>query len=139
MCDHPDETPHETTERVGADPVEPADAVTSDRDDPTDDDDDGHLITTLTVTGGIAEIRLTGEIDVASAHDVREALSEALDRGATTVVFELSEVSFMDSSALAVLVDGSNRAAEAIVRNPSPSIRRILELTGLVRTLQVEP
>ena len=57
--------------------------------------------------GDVDVVELHGEVDFASADEVREALCAA---GAPTVVVELGEVDFIDSAGLRAL-DAANRLA----------------------------
>ena len=53
----------------------------------------------------------------------------------STVVVDLSELTFMDSSGITALVKARNRMAEEgndlIFTRPHPIVRRVLEVTGL--------
>jgi anti-sigma B factor antagonist len=86
-------------------------------------------------------VRVLGEVDLVTAGQVERPLMELLDSGCATVVLDLREVSFMDSSGISVLV-GAHQCAEevgahlAIVVGTSPS-RRALELSGAIDQLNV--
>jgi anti-sigma B factor antagonist len=73
----------------------------------------------------------TGEIDLA----VREELREVLAPLAGVVTIDLSDVTFVDSSAIGVLVSAHKRLAEQggslRLRNPRDMPRRALEIVGL--------
>ena len=88
---------------------------------------------------GTPVIRLVGEIDMMSAERIRPALDTALHCGAGRVVFDLADVSFMDSSGLALLVIAAKRVKVVELRHPSDPVRRVLELTGLAEILHVAP
>ncbi len=45
----------------------------------------------------------------------------------------------MDSSGLALLASVAQRVPEVELRDPSPIVRRLIELTGLVGILNVTP
>ena len=57
----------------------------------------------------------------------------------STVVVDLSELTFMDSSGITALVKARNRMAdegnELILTRPHPIVRRALEVTGLTSWL----
>lgn len=88
---------------------------------------------------GCPVFRITGELDVSNVGSVRSALEATVGRGMERIVFDLSELSFMDSSGLAVLLAMTGRAATVEIRDPQPIIRRVIELTGLSGTFVVTP
>ena len=75
-----------------------------------------------------------GELDLHTAPRLAEALAPHMDAGAA-VIADLTAVTFMDSSGLAVFVDALARAREtgATLRvvAPEPRVRRVFEITGL--------
>jgi anti-anti-sigma factor len=89
------------------------------------------------------ELVLTGEIDVASAPTLADAL-DALSRvGATFVTVDAAAVTFIDSTGLRALVraDGVLRArgGRLHLADPSPAVRRLVELSGLGDDLAAPP
>jgi anti-sigma B factor antagonist len=84
---------------------------------------------------GLPVLRAWGEIDVASAPDFHASLYEVIGQDADTIVVDLSDVSFIDSTGLGVLVGAETQAREEgkglrlVVTQPQ--ILRLLELTGL--------
>jgi anti-anti-sigma factor len=54
-------------------------------------------------------------------------------------VVDLSELDFMDSSGIAVLIYAVNSIKAIELRNASPIIRRIIEATGLSNVLRLDP
>ena len=56
-------------------------------------------------------IAVTGEIDVATAPQLRECLHHVIAQGEATVVLDLLGVTFLDSTALGVLVGAFSGAA----------------------------
>jgi anti-sigma B factor antagonist len=82
-------------------------------------------------------LAVEGELDTLTAPrlaaDLKAALGVALDEGSAVVV-DLSEVTFLASSGLAVLVDGARRAGTAATRlnlvTASRAVTRPLEVTG---------
>jgi anti-sigma B factor antagonist len=77
---------------------------------------------------------LSGEIDVAAAPNLRDTLAGGSDLE-TTLVVDLSEVAFIDSTGLGVLVDALRRRQRAggdlMLVIDNPSVRRLFEMTGL--------
>jgi anti-sigma B factor antagonist len=89
------------------------------------------------VSGGLAAVAVRGELDIRSAPDLRTWLAKVLDDGAVQLVLDLSEVGFMDSSGLGVLVGAHKRLARLggrlSVVGVSPIVARLLTVTGLSR------
>jgi anti-sigma B factor antagonist len=87
--------------------------------------------------GGVI-VAADGEIDMSTAPLVRECLTAALSDGVHAVLVDMSAVSFLDSSGIAALVDAHRVAAAGArvlrLRNTSPLITRVLEVTGLTET-----
>jgi anti-sigma B factor antagonist len=86
--------------------------------------------------GGRTILRVSGELDLYTAPRLREAVVGATDDGATDVVVDLDDVSFIDSSGLGVLVACLKRVRErggsfAVVAGESSPLHRLLALTGL--------
>ena len=86
-------------------------------------------------------VRAVGEIDLATAADLEDPLSELLDRGFGHVVLDLQGVTFMDSSGVRVLISAHQHAevlgaALSIVVGMS-RIRQTLELSGAIDYLGV--
>lgn len=75
-----------------------------------------------------------GEVDAASADVLRAAIFDVIEGGQPKVAVDMSEVSFIDSSGLRVLIAGFKAAESAggalSVRAPSDAVRRLLEITG---------
>ena len=88
--------------------------------------------------GGTARFTLRGELDLATIEPVRASVGEALDAGAKQVVFDLSNVAFLDSSALALFSQTALRVGVTI-EQPSDLVRRSIEITGLASLLTVTP
>jgi anti-anti-sigma factor len=87
-----------------------------------------------------ATITVGGDIDVDTSGDLGEAVGRVLRLSPTVerLVFDLADVTFMDSSGLAVLVRAENAGARVEVQNPSPAVRVILVTTGLQHFLEAE-
>ena len=88
-----------------------------------------------------AIVRLAGELDFASAAVAHLALERAgLDLAEITL--DLSRVAFVDASGVRFLISAQRRARAArrriIIRRPSRSVRRMLELTGVRPLLAIE-
>jgi anti-sigma B factor antagonist len=92
----------------------------------------------LAVTGPTSEptLHVDGEIDVATAPQLRDALAGLVDDGARRITLDLAAVGFVDSSGLGVLVGALRRLEEQAggrlrVEGVQDSVRKVFEITGL--------
>ena len=87
-------------------------------------------------------VEVDGELDLATAPQLRDRLVALAEEGQTQVILDLTRLSFIDSTGLSVLVMALNRAradgGSVLIRNPSQSVLRILEITGLVSVFTIE-
>ena len=85
---------------------------------------------------------LTGEIDVSTSNRVREALIAISNSGEISVVVDMGNVTFMDSTGLAALVGPLKRFrsmnGQIVLRSPSKGVLKVLEITGLTRVFTIE-
>jgi anti-sigma B factor antagonist len=95
----------------------------------------------ITVTtrreGDTPVVILSGELDLSNTEHVRSYLEDALAGGNERLVFELSNLEFMDSSGIALLASAAQRVQEVEIRDPPATVRRLLELTGLTEILRI--
>lgn len=88
-----------------------------------------------------AVVIASGEIDIFTAPALREALLSA-SRVSARVAVDMTGVSFLDSSGLAVLIeslkagDGEPEASPRLV-GPPPPVRKILDITCLSQRLLI--
>ena len=80
-----------------------------------------------------------GELDLATIGPVRTDVEAAIAQGATAIVFDLTDVTFLDSSALAVFAYAARLIEHVQVVNPNAFARRVIEQTGLDNLLHLEP
>jgi anti-sigma B factor antagonist len=87
-------------------------------------------------------VAVTGELDLYSAEQLQQKLSELIGEGARSIVVDLMGVSFMDSAGLSVLVSAANKVRSAggkfVVAADDRRILRVLEITGLDQKIHVE-
>jgi anti-sigma B factor antagonist len=87
-------------------------------------------------------IVLVGEVDPHTAPLLAEALDAVIDAGATVVRIDGTRLDFIDSSGLRVLVDAHRRlggeSTALVLTHVSPTLRRLLEVTGLDEHVTVE-
>jgi anti-anti-sigma factor len=80
-------------------------------------------------------IRPSGDLDLATVEPFRRDVREALAAEPDDLVIDLGDVSFLDSSGIAVLASAlkaqRSRQAGLAVTNPQPIVAKALELVGL--------
>ncbi len=86
-------------------------------------------------------VSLRGEVDIYTAPRFKECLLELLESGVSRVVVDLSGVTFIDSTALGVLIGGVRRLHDrdgrmALVVTSRP-VERVLTVTGLDRVFAI--
>jgi anti-sigma B factor antagonist len=97
----------------------------------------------LTVSEGEDETLITaaGELDVNTAPELREQLARLITGGTNHVAIDLESVTFVDSTALSVLVSALKRLRQVDgdlqLASPTPSVRRVFEITGLTRLFTI--
>ena len=84
-----------------------------------------------------------GELDLATCAPLRAQLDDLWDSGWTDIVLDLREVTFMDSTALHVVLDNHRRAGRdsmrfSLIDGPA-AVARVLDITGLRGVLEFAP
>jgi len=100
------------------------------------------LLDLITETEGTTvRLALTGELDIAGAARVEQEFERIEREPPATIVLDLRELAFMDSTGLRVIVAADSRAREqarrlVIVRGSS-TVQRIIEMTRLDERLEI--
>lgn len=88
-------------------------------------------------------IEISGEIDLHRAEELRQALAPAMERRAPEILLDLSEVSYMDSSGLAVLIESYQKARQwggaFALCGVQKRVRAILDIACLDQILTLYP
>ncbi len=89
-------------------------------------------------------VRPNGELDLGVADRFRRTLDETIEKGkARNLVFNLTRVSFVDSSGLGVLLGRYKRVSKnggkVFIVSPQPQVRKVLDLSGLLRIMNEYP
>lgn len=96
---------------------------------------------TTETDGTTVRLALTGELDIAGAARVEQELERIEREPPATIVLDLRDLAFMDSTGLRVIVAADSRAREqarrlVIVRG-SATVQRIIEMTRLDERLEI--
>ena len=98
-------------------------------------------VSTERPSGAKGIIALTGEVDIYTAPRFKESMLELLDGGVDKLVVDLSAVTFIDSTALGVLIGGLRRQRDAgghmALVVATPAVERVLTITGLDRVFDI--
>jgi anti-sigma B factor antagonist len=89
-----------------------------------------------------ATVRLSGDVDMASAPRLRSLLEELVDSGTKRIVLDCRSLSFLDSSGIGVLVAARTRMgddSELVLESPPSHVRKVLDITGMDSQLTVVP
>jgi anti-sigma B factor antagonist len=90
---------------------------------------------TVRQVDGTAVVAVAGEIDVYTSPHLQEQLVQVLRDGKSSIVLDLSEVTFLDSTGLGVLITGLKRCRSAdgdlVLVTAQPNVLKVLEITGL--------
>jgi anti-sigma B factor antagonist len=88
-------------------------------------------------------ISVAGEIHVTTAPEFSQRLNDAISAGTHGVVIDMSQVEFIDSTGLSVLLNGLRRVTRSdgrlalVVTNPT--VLRLFEITKLDSTFDIQP
>jgi anti-anti-sigma factor len=92
--------------------------------------------------GTTTTVTVAGEVDLATAGLLEREMAQAIAAGSETLVLELSQVRFMSSSGLHVLIriDAALRAqgGRLLIASASAVVQALLRLTGLEERLSFE-
>jgi anti-anti-sigma factor len=100
----------------------------------------------LTVTASQAasssSLALAGEIDLSTSHLLVDAIDAAIDAGATTVVLDFGEVTFVNSTGLGAMVAATKRlrqlGGDLVLRHFRGIPASALATTGLDRFFTID-
>jgi anti-sigma B factor antagonist len=95
---------------------------------------------------GVHVISVRGELDLSNAGNLEPALGEAIASGEGSVLIDLTECEFIDSTGIALIVRAWQRldsAAEGegrgrfVICSDNTQVRRVLEITGLEHSMSI--
>ncbi len=88
---------------------------------------------------GLPVIAVAGDLDISNSAKVEAAVTAIAAARPEQLVFDLSGLRFMDSAGIAVLLGAVSLIGAVSLREPSPAVRRVLEITGLADVITIEP
>lgn len=91
----------------------------------------------------VVVVSVAGELDMATAPQLQDEITDLLDRGCKQIVFDLDNLSFCDSTGLSVFIRTKNSCDEANGRvrlaAPQRAVLRVLQVSGLTEVLKIYP
>jgi anti-anti-sigma factor len=105
---------------------------------------DGMLTIRVVADAAAQTLGLVGELDMANAATLATELERAEAGGAEPLTVDLSELEFIDSTGIAVLVAAHRRANAdgehlRFVRSRAIGVQRVMDVTGLDKELPFLP
>ena len=95
----------------------------------------------ITEEGNIVTIHLDGEIDMDVIENAKEVIFPHIDAG-KEVHLNLSQVQYMDSSGISVLIESHQKALEknnkVIIKDVSKSVLKVIMMAKLEQILNLE-
>jgi anti-anti-sigma factor len=98
------------------------------------------------VDDGICVISVRGELDLSTAPELERPLEDAVSAGDASVLIDLSECEFIDSTGIALIVRAWQRldaaadgegSGRVVICSYNDQVRRILEITGLELSIPI--
>jgi anti-sigma B factor antagonist len=88
-------------------------------------------------------VAVAGEIDLFTAPELKQALADAVESGRSRIVVDLTNTTFLDSTALGVLIGAVKRLRSRdgilTIVNTDPNIAKTFEITGLDQIFTIRP
>ncbi|MGA7419428.1 MAG: STAS domain-containing protein [Acidimicrobiales bacterium] len=95
----------------------------------------------FTIDSNVQVVVVHGEVDMVTAPELSEVVGEVLERFPRMLVFDLSDVSFMDSSGIKVVLyarRGMPARCSVVLHRPQPIVREVLKITRMDELCVIE-
>ena len=100
------------------------------------------MTTTVQEIDGKLVAKLSGELDTAAAHDTELALQPLMVSGGTDIIFDCSELEYIASSGLRILLSIRKNATEqgsrVVLKGVNDVVLDVLNLTGFISIFEIE-
>jgi anti-anti-sigma factor len=90
-----------------------------------------------TAPDGTAVVTVRGDLDIASADRLNDAVAPLIEADARRLVVDVASLRFADSSAIALWVRWASTVDELQLRGASPLLRRLISSMGLDQHLRL--
>lgn len=100
------------------------------------------LVINLETKKDVLLIRLKGELDHHTAENLRNQVSEKIEKNNIHhIILNLEELAFMDSSGLGVILGRykqiQSQGGEMVVCSISPAVKRLFDMSGLFKIIRL--
>lgn len=93
------------------------------------------------VNGQVALLQIGGEVDMYSSPEARKAIMEVVKQKIPKLIVDLKDVSYMDSSGVATLIEGLQMChkynGNLLIAGLRDNVREVFELTRLDKIFQI--
>ena len=100
-------------------------------------------IESLTLLDDIVQVRLCGRLDLEGTEAIDDEFGRATTSGKARIIVDLSEVTFLASIAIRLLVRAAktqlNRGGRLILAAPQPTVRQVIEAAGIDQVIELFP
>lgn len=96
-------------------------------------------IETSSDASGNPTVTVSGDLDMSNADALKATVASVTANHPQQLILDFSGLRFMDSAGIAVLVDAAKKVPHVQLRDPSPAVRRVVEITGLTAIIAMEP
>jgi anti-anti-sigma factor len=94
---------------------------------------------------GVQTISVRGELDLSTAPELEGPLDQALETDEGSVLIDLTQCEFIDSTGIALIVrawqrlQNGDHGRSLVLCSQNDQVRRVLEITGLELSIPVHP
>jgi anti-sigma B factor antagonist len=85
------------------------------------------------------EFKLIGDVDISNAHQFKDQLEAALNVAKQNIVVDMSELNYIDSTGLGVIIGAYGVVKKAglsiKIRNPRDNVKKVFTVSGLTKLL----
>lgn len=93
---------------------------------------------------GVHVLTVRGELDLGTAPAFKEPLESVLEQNDPSLLIDLTECDFIDSTGVALIVEAWHRledreGGKLVLCCPNAQVRRVLEITGINSSISLHP
>lgn len=88
---------------------------------------------------GTPVLKVTGELDLCSVGPIHAAIEAIITAKPDRILFDRGELRFMDISGLRMFLAVTEQISEVDLLDPSPIVRKVIDLTGTSGAFSITP